>query len=123
MKKTALTLILPFIFCALSFAQEKSADSSEIKISMNDLLKEIEKDMVTLLEAKEQNNLAIYHLNKTRIRLREKLDSLSLLEKPDILSQIIELEAERSRLLRASSPSNPIVQNLDTQIAKLKKQM
>ncbi len=123
MKITAFFIPLFLLTFSMGLAQEKPANDQEIKNSMNQLLAEVEQDMLTLLEAEDPNNIAIYYLDKTRNRLRHKLDSLSLLDKPDRLSLIIHLNTERSRLLKSSSPSNPIIQNLDTQIAKLKAQM
>ncbi|NER09989.1 hypothetical protein SAMN06265375_101483 [Muriicola jejuensis] len=123
MKKFVLILSLLFLSCAQNLDREITQENSEIQTSMNNLLKEIEHDMLTLLEDGEQDGLTFYYLNKTRLSLMDKMDKFSFNEKPDRLTLILELNQERSRLLRSSSPSNPIIQNLDAQIAELKKKM
>ncbi|QBA65319.1 hypothetical protein [Muriicola soli] len=123
MKKAALIISILFLSCAQSIDREITPGNPELQSSMKELLQEIEQDMITLLEAQEQNSPAFYYLDKTRNRLRNKLDSLSLLEEPDLLSRILELDAAKRRLLQTSNPSNPVIRNLDEQIDALKEQM
>ncbi|GGD50496.1 hypothetical protein [Muriicola marianensis] len=123
MKKTALILPLLFLSCAQNLDREIPSENPEIQTSMNALLKEIEGDMLTLLEDGEQDGLAFYYLDKTRSSLLRKMDSLSLLEGPELLTQLLELDAAKRRLLQTSSASNPVIRDLEEQIAELKKQM